>query len=97
MDGQHHTPADLPPGKENRCLWYRKQDELQGRSGQVRKIPPPLGFDPQTVQPIASRYTDYAIPAYKVTVLLDIPLNLCIDFFNALYCQYRNPTTQHWR
>ena len=27
---------------------------------QVRKISPPPGFDPRTVQPVASRYTDYA-------------------------------------
>jgi len=25
----------------------------------VRKISPPPGFDPQIVQPVASRYTDY--------------------------------------
>jgi hypothetical protein len=30
----------------------------QDRSGQVRKISPPPGFDPRTVQPVASRYTD---------------------------------------
>jgi hypothetical protein len=29
----------------------------------VRKISPPPGFDPQTFQPIVSRYIDYAIPA----------------------------------
>jgi hypothetical protein len=29
----------------------------------VRKISPPPGFDPRTVQPVASRYTDWAIPA----------------------------------
>ena len=28
--------------------------------GQVRKISPPTGFDPRTVQPVASRYTDDA-------------------------------------
>jgi len=32
----------------------------QGRSGQVRKISPPPGFDPRTVQPIASRNSDWA-------------------------------------
>jgi len=32
----------------------------QGRSGQVRKILPPPGFDPRTVQSVASRYTNYA-------------------------------------
>ena len=26
----------------------------------MRKISPPPGFDPRTVQPVASRYTDYA-------------------------------------
>jgi hypothetical protein len=28
--------------------------------GQVRKISPPTGFDARTIQPVASRYTDYA-------------------------------------
>jgi hypothetical protein len=32
----------------------------QGRSGRVRKISPPPGFDPRTAQPVASRYTDCA-------------------------------------
>jgi hypothetical protein len=32
-----------------------------GRYGQVRKISPSQGFDPRTVQPVASRYSDYAI------------------------------------
>jgi hypothetical protein len=27
----------------------------------------PYGFEPQTVQPVASPYTDYAIPAHKNT------------------------------
>jgi hypothetical protein len=35
----------------------------QGRSGLMRKISPPPRFDPRAVQPVASRYTDYAIPA----------------------------------
>ena len=30
----------------------------QGRSGQVRKISPPSGFDPRTAQTVASHYTD---------------------------------------
>jgi hypothetical protein len=32
----------------------------QGRYGQVRKILSPPGFDPRTVQPVASRYTEWA-------------------------------------
>ena len=49
----------LPPGK-TRCSFYRRLGGPQGRSGQVRKISSPPGFDPQTVQPVASRYTDWA-------------------------------------
>ena len=60
--GQHHAPATLPPGKTRYPL-YRRLGGPQGRSGPVRKISPPPGFDPRTVQPVASRYTDWAIPA----------------------------------
>ena len=45
----------LTPGKTRYPL-YRKLDGPQDRSGQVRKISPPAGFDPRTVQPVASRY-----------------------------------------
>jgi hypothetical protein len=47
----------LPPGKTRYPL-YRRLGGSQGRSGQVRKIFSPPGFDPRTVQPVASRYTD---------------------------------------
>ena len=54
------TPRPLfTPGKTRYPL-YRRLGGPQGRSGQVRKISPPPGFDPRTVQPVASRYTDYA-------------------------------------
>ena len=47
----------LPLGKTLYPL-YRRLGGPQGRSGQVRKISPPTRFDPRTVQPVASRYTD---------------------------------------
>ena len=54
------TPRPLfTPGKTRYPL-YRRLGGPQGRTGQVRKISPPSGFDPRTVQPVASRYTDYA-------------------------------------
>jgi hypothetical protein len=34
---------------------YRKLGRPQSRSGRVRKISPPPGFDPRTLQPVASR------------------------------------------
>ena len=49
----------LPPGKTRYPL-YRRLGGPQDRSGQVRKILPPPGFDPRTVQPVASPYTDCA-------------------------------------
>jgi hypothetical protein len=39
---------------------YRRLGGLQGRSGRVRKMSPPPGFDPWTVQPVVSHYTDWA-------------------------------------
>jgi hypothetical protein len=65
VGGQRHAPAALPPG-ETQYPFYRRLGGPQGRSGRVRKNPPPppLGFDPWTVQPIASRCTDKAIPSH---------------------------------
>jgi len=58
-EGSASRPGrSLPPGKTPYPL-YRRLGGLQGRSGQVQKISPPPGFDPRTVQPVASRYTRY--------------------------------------
>jgi hypothetical protein len=67
VGGQRHAPAALPQGKTRYPL-YRRLGEPQGRSGRLRKISSPPGFDPRTVQPVASRYTDYDIPANKSVV-----------------------------
>jgi hypothetical protein len=50
MGGQHHALAALPPGKTRYPL-YRRLGGRQGRSGRVRKISPPLGFDPRPSSP----------------------------------------------
>jgi hypothetical protein len=58
VGGQCHAQAILPGGK----TWYpvyRRLGEPQSQYGQVRKILSPLGFDRWTIQPVASRYTDY--------------------------------------
>jgi hypothetical protein len=57
VGGQHNAPAALPPGKTRYPL-YRRLGGPQGRSGRVRKVSPPPGFDPRTVQLLVSRYTD---------------------------------------
>ena len=51
-------------------------------SVQVRKIPPPPGFDPRNIQPVASRYTDWAIPAHLYKILQNMILE------NKLYGAY---------
>jgi len=58
-EGSASRPGrSLPPGKTQYPL-YRMLGGPQGRSGEVRKISLPPGFDPRTVQPVGSRYTDY--------------------------------------
>ena len=66
VGGQHHTPAALPPGGKPRYPLYRRLGGPQGLSGRVRKISPPPGYDPRTVQPVASGYTAWAIPAIYI-------------------------------
>ena len=58
VGGQRHFPAALTPEKETQNQLYTWLSGTQGRSGRVRKISPPLGFDPRIVQPVAIRYTD---------------------------------------
>jgi len=59
-EGSASRPGhSLSLGKTQYSL-YRRRGGLQAQSGQVQKISPPPGFDPQTVQPIATHYKDYA-------------------------------------
>ena len=54
-EGSASRPGrSLAPGK-TRYPFYRKLVGLHGRDVQVRKISLPPGFDPRTVQPVASR------------------------------------------
>ena len=64
VGGQRHAPAALPPWKTRYPL-YRRLGGLQGRSGRVRRISPPPGFDLRTVQPVASGYADWAVMAME--------------------------------
>ena len=73
VGGQRHAPAALPPGKTRYPL-YKRLGWLQSQSGWVWKISPPLGFDPQTVEPVACHYTDCAIPA---RTLVNITFTFC--------------------
>ena len=67
--GQRHAPAALPPGMP----WYPLYRRLGGP--QAENLAPPPGFDPRTDQPVASRYTDWAIAAhsqYTIRINFDV-------------------------
>ena len=60
------TPRSLYPGK----TWYplhRRLGGPQGRSERVLITSSPPGFEPRTSQPVASHYTDLAIPIHGTT------------------------------
>jgi len=98
-DGTASGPGRfLPPGKTRYTL-YRRLVGPQGRSGQVRNISLLPGFDPRTVQPVASRYTDgltrltnkgeenYIPQSYATTLLNNYPLitqdKRCVHFLRT--------------
>jgi len=60
MRGQRHAPAALYPGKDPVPI----VKEAGWAPGTVwtgaENLAPPPGFDPRTVQPVASRYNDHA-------------------------------------
>ena len=73
MRGQRHAPAALypreTPGTHCTGGWVGHRAGLD-RCGKFRTPPP--GFDPRTVQPVASRYADYATQPTDV--------NLCVRY-----------------
>jgi len=65
VDDQRYAPAALPgerPGTHCTGGWV---DPRAGLDGCGKSRPPPA-FDPRTVQPIASRYTDWATVAHSL-------------------------------
>jgi hypothetical protein len=60
-------PSRFTTRQEIRYPLYRRLSGPQGQSRWVWKILPPTGFNPQTVQLIASCYTDYTTPVHVLT------------------------------
>jgi hypothetical protein len=81
-EGSASRPVrSLPPGKTRYPL-YKRVGGPHGRSGQVRKISPPPGFDPRTVHAAATRYTDYTTRPTVVPVI-KVNFNLCELVFSS--------------
>jgi hypothetical protein len=70
--GQLHAPAVLPQGNNP---WYPLDRRLggpqnrSGRGGEERNSQPLPGLEPPIIQPVAQRYTDWAIPAPGITFI----------------------------
>jgi hypothetical protein len=70
MGGERHAPAALPPGNRPRTYFIGGWAGPKAGLYRYEKSHPPLGFDHRSVEPIASRYTDWAIPAHWLFSLL---------------------------
>jgi hypothetical protein len=78
MKSQRSSTGDLlsrkRPGTHDTGGWVGPRACLD-RSGK----PMSLEFDPRTIQPVASRYTDYAVPATEVPVGLHVKFQLYLS------------------
>jgi len=76
MRGKSHVPTALPLGM-NQYPLYRKLGGPHAQYVHVQKISLPPGFDPWTVQPEESHYTDSAmLPQRKYKSKDNIKVNI---------------------
>ena len=66
VGGQRYVPAALPPGKRPGTHYIGGWEGSRTGLYWCGKSHPPPEFDPQTVQLVASRYIDCAIPVHIV-------------------------------
>jgi hypothetical protein len=76
VGGQRHAPIALPQENDPVPILY------EAGSGRVRIISPPSIFDPRTVQPVASRCTDWSILAQMFVLYI----NLLRNKFAVFHC-----------
>jgi hypothetical protein len=94
MGGKRNAPAALPAVK-TRYPSYRRLGGLMGRSGRVRKISPPPGFNPRTVQPVAFCYTDWVLSAHKIYTggqsNMHVVVLKALDIYSSHYIYLKKP------
>jgi len=71
VGGQLHAPTALSPGNKlgTHLIWGWVGPGVDLEV--CEKISPPPGFDPRTVQLVASRYTDYVIVKFDISVFFE--------------------------
>jgi hypothetical protein len=84
--GQRHAPAAPYPRERPGTRFTGGLGGPQGRSRRVQKISPTPGFDPRTVQPVGSRYTDYAIRPTADCVFMIIYVLCLTEYITLSYC-----------
>jgi hypothetical protein len=87
-------PTRFMPGRENLYPLYRSLGGPQGQSGRVWKITLSPGFNPRTVQPVANRYTAYAIPAHLASRFRFPNLSFFFRFSTSVIYKFINPHSQ---
>jgi hypothetical protein len=65
VGGQHHAPTSLPPRKKPGTGFKGDWVGPMAVLGSCGKSRPRQESNPRTVQPIASRYTHYAVPTHS--------------------------------
>jgi hypothetical protein len=92
VDGQRYAPAALPPGKTRYPL-YRTRSGPQASLDGCGKSRPPTGFDLQTVQLVASRYTE---AIFFSEHRYDQPTNILTRLVNEQWNKHGNKRTGHF-
>jgi len=72
---------------------YRRLGGPQRRSGEALNISTPLGFDHQTIQPVASRYTDCAQTLSSVIL---VEFKLANRWATSLSSHPPDAQTENW-
>ena len=87
-------PGRFTPGKETRYPLYRRLGGHQSRSGRVRKISPPAGFDPRTVQPVAQLLYRLSYPGSYIALyyVSSMPATSFGHTYGCSYTQFREVT-----
>jgi len=88
VGGQRHALAALLPGK-NRYPLYRELGGPQDRYGTGAENLARPGFNPQEAQPVASRYTDYVIPAHTYVLITFVIRRNCLSNGTCLLLNLR--------
>ena len=86
LDVQRHAPVALPPGKDPVPI-VQEAGCAPGPvwTGSENFAPPPPGFDPRTVKPVASRYTNWAIPAYAEVLIRSMKVRRGVEVLTHLF------------